>query len=275
MLFRNTRPALTLFGIALSFLLLFTGVASAQQSADYRIGAGDILKFNVFQQPDLSIEARVSDSGTISYPLIGVVKILGLGTSETEKLIEQKLKAGNFVQNPQVTLNVMQFRSVQVSVNGFVNRPGRYALEQNSMRISEVIAMAGGAIPGAGADSVVLLTERDGKAARIEIDLVELFASGDRTTDIQLRGGDSLYVNRAPVFYIYGQVQRPGSLPLDRGMTMAQAIAKAGGITLRGTEKNFRIQRRNKAGAVEWIDNGKLEDLVKPDDLVFLKESLF
>ncbi len=275
MLFRNIRPALTMFGLAISLLLLLTGVAGAQQSADYRIGAGDILKFNVFQQPDLSIEARVSDSGTISYPLIGIVKILGLGTSETEKLIEQRLKAGNFVQNPQVTLNVMQFRSVQVSVNGFVNKPGRYALEQNSMRISEVIAMAGGAIPGGGADSVVLLTEREGKAARIEIDLVELFASGDRTLDIQLRGGDSLYVNRAPVFYIYGQVQRPGSLPLDRGMTMAQAIAKAGGITLRGTEKNFRIQRRNKAGAIEWIDNGKLEDLVKPDDLVFVKESLF
>jgi polysaccharide biosynthesis/export protein len=271
----NSRSVFRSFGLAISLFLLCVAVARAQQTADYRIGAGDILKFNVFQQPDLSIEARVSDSGSISFPLIGSLKIQGLGTNEAEKLIEQKLKSGNFVQNPQVTLNVMQFRSVQVSVNGFVNRPGRYALEQNSMRISEVIAMAGGAIPGGGADTVVLLTERDGKAARIEIDLVELFASGDRTMDIQLRAGDSLYVNRAPVFYIYGQVQRPGSLPLDRGMTIAQAIAKAGGITLRGTDKNFRIQRRNKAGVIEWIDNGKLEDMVRPDDLVFIKESLF
>jgi polysaccharide biosynthesis/export protein len=259
-------------------LTLFCGglnVAHGQQGADYRIGAGDILKFNVFQQPDLSIEARVSDSGTVSYPLIGTIKLLGLGTSEAEALIEKRLKSGNFVQNPQVTLNVMQFRSVQVSVNGFVNRPGRYALEQNSMRISEVLAMAGGAIPGGAADSVVLLTEREGKPVRIEVDLVELFASGDRSKDVSLRGGDSLYVNRAPVFYIYGQVQRPGSMPVDRGMTMAQAIAKSGGITLRGTEKNFRVQRRNKAGAVEWVENGKPDDLVQPDDLIYIRESLF
>jgi polysaccharide biosynthesis/export protein len=257
------------------FVSLFSTFGSAQPTSDYVLGAGDVVRFSVFQQPDLSIEVRLSEGGLISYPLIGMVKVGGLTPSQAEALIAQRLKAGNFIQNPQIALNVMQFRSAQVSVLGNVNRPGRYPLEQNTMRLTEVLALAGGVIPGAGADSVVLMTERNGKAERIEVDLVEMFAGSDRAKDVALKGGDSLFVNKAPIFYVYGQVQRPGSFPLDRGMTMAQGIAKGGGVTLRGTEKNFRVQRKNVNGAAEWLDGSKLEDAVRPDDLIFIRESLF
>jgi polysaccharide biosynthesis/export protein len=261
------------FGMFLAFISPFT---NAQQSApDYLLGAGDVVRFSVFQQPDLSIEVRLSEGGTISYPLIGLVKIGGLTPSKAEELVAQRLKSGNFIQNPQISLNVVQFRSAQVSVLGNVNRPGRYPLEQNTMRLTEVLAMAGGVIPGAGADSIVLMTEKNGKPERIEVDLVDMFAGSDRSKDVALKGGDSLFVNKAPIFYVYGQVQRAGSFPLDRGMTMAQGIAKGGGVTLRGTEKNFRVQRKNASGAAEWIEGSKLEDTLRPDDLIFIRESLF
>jgi polysaccharide biosynthesis/export protein len=265
-----------LFRILLIFCTVFaTPLAISQATPDYLLGAGDVVRFNVFQQPDLSIEVRVSEGGTISYPLIGLVKIGGLTPSQAEVLVATKLKEGNFIQSPQISLNVMQFKSAQVSVLGNVNRPGRYPLEQNTMRLTEVLALAGGVIPGVGADSVVLIAERNGKLQRMEIDLVALFAGSDLAKDVALKGGDSLFVNKAPIFYIYGQVQRAGSFPLDRGMTMAQGIAKGGGVTLRGTEKSFRVQRKNTAGAAEWLDGAKLEDIVRPDDLIFIRESLF
>jgi polysaccharide biosynthesis/export protein len=258
------------------FLVCISPFTNAQQSApDYLLGAGDVVRFSVFQQPDLSIEVRLSEGGTISYPLVGLVKIGGLTPSKAEELVAQRLKSGNFIQNPQISLNVVQFRSAQVSVLGNVNRPGRYPLEQNTMRLTEVLAMAGGVIPGAGADSVVLMTEKNGKPERIEVDLVDMFSGSDRSKDVALKGGDSLFVNKAPIFYVYGQVQRAGSFPLDRGMTMAQGIAKGGGVTLRGTEKNFRVQRKNASGTAEWIEGSKLEDALKPDDLIFIRESLF
>jgi polysaccharide export outer membrane protein len=267
------RALLSLLLVMMSLLWGAQNVSA--QGVDYQLGPGDVVRFQVFQQPDLSIEARLAEGGTISYPLIGLVKLGGLTVTQAEQLVAQRLKSGNFLQNPQVTINVMQFRSAQVSVLGFVNRPGRYPLEQNTMRLTEVLAMAGGIIPNGGADTVIVVSEQSGRSTRTEIDVIELFASSDRSRDIALKGGDSVFVNRAPVFFIYGQVQRPGSFPLDRNMTMAQAIAKGGGVTLRGTEKNFRVQRRDASGAVSWIDGSKLEDAVRADDLIFIRESLF
>lgn len=240
---------------------------------DYALGAGDSVRIQVFQNPDLTVEARVSEGGVISYPLLGALRIGGLSPTSVERLIAQRLKDGNFLQNPQVTVNVLQFRSQQVSVLGNVNKPGRYPLETTGMRLSEVLSLAGGIAP-AGADEVVLITQRDGKPQRLEIDLVDLFASGDVTRDPVLGAGDVLYVNRAPNFYIYGQVQRPGMYPLDRGMSLAQAIAKGGGLTLRGSDRGVRVHRRYGNKSVQVLEP-KLDDPVRPDDLIFIRESVF
>ena len=113
-------------------LLLALGISTAviaQERVDYRIGAGDVVRVQVFQNQDLTVEARVSESGVISYPLLGVIKLGGLSPTDAERLIARRLKRGNFLQNPQVTLNVLQFRSQQVSVLGNVTNPGRFALE--------------------------------------------------------------------------------------------------------------------------------------------------
>jgi len=249
-----------------------SAAASASRN-DYTLGPGDILRIQVFQSADLTVEARISESGVISYPLLGVVKLAGLSPQQAETLISTRLKEGKFLQNPQVTLNVLQFRSQQVSVLGNVARPGRYPLETTGMRLSEVLSVAGGVAP-TGADSVILMTTRGGRPQRLEIDLVDMFTTGDLSKDVVLQAGDTLYVNRAPNYFVYGQVQRPGQYALDRGMTVAQAIAKGGGLTLRGTDRAVRLHRRIGERNVQILEP-KLDDPVKADDLIFIRESIF
>jgi len=250
------------------------GSAQAQvQRGDYLLGPGDVIRIQVFQSTDLTVEARISESGVISYPLLGVVKMAGLSPQQAENLISTRLRDGKFLQNPQVTLNVLEFRSQQVSVLGNVNKPGRYPLETTGMRLSEMLSMAGG-VTQTGADSVILMTTRDGRPQRIEIDLVDMFTSGDLSRDVVLQSGDTVFVNRAPNYYVYGQVQRPGQYPLDRGMTVAQAIAKGGGLTLRGTDRGVRLHRRFGERNIQVLEP-KLDDPVRPDDLIFVRESIF
>ncbi|MEI7445192.1 MAG: polysaccharide export protein EpsE [Burkholderiales bacterium] len=240
---------------------------------DYLLGAGDAIRIQVFQNPDLTVEARVSEAGVISFPLLGALRIGGLSPTAVERLIAQRLRDGKFLQNPQVTVNVTTFRSQQVSVLGNVARPGRYPLETTGMRLSEVLSLAGGIAP-TGADEVVLVTQRSGKPMRLEIDLVDMFASGDLSKDPQMQAGDVIYVNRSPQYYIYGQVTRPGMYEVDRGLTLAQAIAKGGGLTLRGTDRNVRVHRRYGNKQVQILEP-KLDDPIRPGDLVFVRESVF
>ncbi len=259
---------------------LATAPARAQQPAtaeaardDYLLGPGDAIRIQVFQNPDLTVEARVSEAGVISFPLLGALRIGGMSPTNVEKLIAQRLRDGKYLQNPQVTVNVTTFRSQQVSVLGNVARPGRYPLETTGMRLSEVLSLAGG-IAATGADEVVLVTARNGKPLRLEIDLVDMFASGDLTQDPQMQAGDVVYVNRAPQYYIYGQVQRPGQYGVDRGLTLAQAIAKGGGLTLRGTDRGVRVHRRYGSKQIQILEP-KLDDPIRPDDLIFVRESVF
>jgi polysaccharide export outer membrane protein len=275
----NNLPRRTFANIiALLLVLVVLAISSKAHSqtpgpVDYPLGPGDVIKIQVFQAPDLTVEARITESGVVSYPLLGAIGVGGLSPSQAEQLIATQLREGNFLQNPQVTVNVLEFRSQQVSVLGYVNRPGRYPLETTGMRLSEVLAMAGG-ISAGGADVAILMSERDGQPQRSEIDVAEMFLANQPNMDVTIRSGDTVYVHRAPVFYVYGQVQRPGNYQLERGMTVGQALAKGGGLTLRGTAKGVQLQRRDLSGRVVTVEP-RLEDTVLPDDLIFVRESLF
>jgi polysaccharide export outer membrane protein len=146
-------------------------------------------------------------------------------------------------------------------------------MDAQTMRLSEVLALAGGVSEGGG-DRVVITTAQTGAPRRLEIDLNEIFIAGTFEQDIPLRSGDSIYVHRAPVYYVYGQVQRPGMYPIERGMTLAQAVAKGGGLTLRGTDRGLRVFRRDDRGEVR-VSEPRLDEAVRASDLIFLRESLF
>lgn len=246
---------------------------AADVPPDYTLAPGDAIKISVFQYPDLTLETRVSEGGTITYPLVGVVRVGGLALADGERRIAKALIDGGFIKQPQVSLVLMQVRGNQISVLGLVNRPGRYPLEIANTRLTEALAMAGGVATG-GADTAILAGLRGGKAYREEVDIPALFLDARQGKDIAVMGGDTIYVHRAPVFYIYGEVQRPGVYRLERGMTIMQGLAQGGGPTLRGSEKSLKVMRRVKGGDIEPFSPAKSDPLLA-DDVIYVPESLF
>lgn len=245
-------------------------------AAEYRLGAGDVVRIMVYQNPDLTLEARVSEAGFVSYPLLGNIRLGGLGVSAAEKLIADGLKNGNFVKQPQVSLTLLQVKGNQASVLGQVNRPGRYPIETADMRLTDLLANAGG-VATTGGDMLVLTGTRGGKPFRLEIDLPSVFgpaADQGRVNDVLIQNGDVLWVDRAPLVYIYGEVQRPGPMRLERGMTLMQVVAAGGGLTQRGTERGIRVHRKGADGKVQ-ISQPNMDDNVRDGDVVYVKESLF
>ena len=247
--------------------------ALAQDKLDYPLGAGDAIRVQVFQNPDLTIEARVSENGSISYPLIGAVELGGLSIAAAEGKIAKALKDGGFVQQPQVNIVLVQVRGNQIAVLGQVNRPGRFPLETLTTRASDMLAAAGG-VTAAGGDVVILTGVRDGKPFRKEIDIPSLFLGKSSEADVVLSGGDTIYVPRAPVFYIYGEAQRPGSYRIERGMTVMQALAQGGGPTVRGIGTRLRLHRKTASGDIEELSPA-LTDAVQVDDVIYVNESIF
>jgi polysaccharide export outer membrane protein len=253
--------------------LLLPGVASAQGNADYPLGAGDAIKIQVFQNPDLTIETRVSENGSITYPLIGALTIGGLPLAAAEKKIANALEQGGFLQKPQVNITLQVVRGNQVAVLGQVTRPGRFPLDTANIRLTDMLANAGGA-SATGADIAIVTGTRNGAPFRKQIDIPSIFLDQRVQDDIVLQGGDIIYVHRAAVFYIYGEAQRSGSYRVERGMTVMQALALGGGPTNRGSEKRLRLHRKAANGDVQEFEP-KLTDAVQADDVIYVRESIF
>jgi polysaccharide biosynthesis/export protein len=249
--------------------------AIAQQSPQkqYLLVPGDILRIVVFKNPDLSLDVRVSEAGSIGYPLVGSVQVAGTTLPAAEHKISQMLKEGGFVLNPQVNILLTQALGNLVSVIGEVKTPGRYSVEAAGGLLSGMLAAAGG-ISATGGDYMIVTGARGGKPFRREIDIVKMFLSGNSADDIELFGGDTIFVARAPQFYIYGQVQKPGQVRLERGMTVMQALASGGGVTGKGTSRGIVRHRRDAGGKVKE-ENVSLDEDVRDQDVIYVKESLF
>jgi polysaccharide export outer membrane protein len=246
---------------------------SRAQQQPYLIGPGDILRISVFKNPDLSVDVRVSEAGTLSYPLIGSVPVGGLTLPGAERKIGDLLREGGFVLNPQVNILITQALAGLVSVIGDVRTPGRYSIETSGGHVSGMLASAGGIAP-TGSDRIMVSGMRNGKPFRREIDVVAMSLGGNSADDIALAGGDTLFVNHAPLFYIYGQVQKPGQVRLERNMTVMQALAAGGGVTGKGTSRGIVRHRRDSSGKVKE-EGVSLDDDVQDQDVIYVKESLF
>jgi polysaccharide export outer membrane protein len=259
-------------GVGICCLMLLSGISAAQALSEYVVVPGDVVKVNVFKNPDLTLELRVSAAGTIAYPLIGSVAIAGITLPEAERKIAGLLKEGGFVLSPQVSILLTQGYGNLVSVIGEVKNPGRYSIEASGGHLAGMLATAGG-ISETGADTVIAMGTRGGKPFRREIDIVKM-SQGEAADDIALSGGDTLFVGRAPLFYIYGQVQKPGQVRLERGMTVIQALAAGGGVTGKGTSRGIVRHRRDASGKIKE-ESVTMDDEVKDQDVIYVRESLF
>jgi polysaccharide export outer membrane protein len=243
------------------FAFLLWAVSAGAWAQAEKLGVGDAVRITVFGQPDLATEARVNERGTIAMPLAGEVKVAGLSPTEAGTQIAGELKKKQYLKNPQVQVAITALRSRQVSVLGQIARPGRYVLDDTSSQLADVIAAAGGGTAGGGE---VVTVMRDGKEQRIDV----------LGKPYQLKAGDVVKVERGPVFYVYGEVTRSGTYALTPNMTVMQAIASGGGITPRGSDRRVKLRRAGADGKVVETD-ARLNDAVKSDDVIFVKEALF
>jgi polysaccharide biosynthesis/export protein len=270
-------------GVFFCLVLMIRATATLALAADdpagagrplVELGPGDTVKMEVFGQPDMSQTLLVDDDGTIRVPLAGSVKVGGFSPNEAAQKVEAALKKG-YIIDPQVTLTVMQSRSQRVVVLGEVKSPGRYTIE-SSATVLDVIAEAGGVTDKGG--DIVYVTRQDGTGTpqRYTVDLKGAIDSQDSAPSVlqTLRGGDRVVVPKAEQFYIAGEVRTPATYRLDSGMTLLEAIARAGGVTERGSASRVQIRRLGPDGKYAVI-SGKASDKVQPNDVITVKERIF
>lgn len=253
--------------------LLALPVQGFGDTAREALGPGDTVRISVFQNPDLATEARLSERGTIMFPLVGEIALGGRTPAGAGTHIAERLKQGQFLKNPQVNVAVVQVRSRQVSVLGHVAKPGRYPLDDNSSRITDMLALAGG-VAQTGDDVVTVILTRGEQVTRHEIDVPGMYRTGNFKSNIEVQNGDTIYVQPAPVFYIYGEVQRAGSYRLQPNMAVMHALSVGGGLTPRGTERGMLIQRRMPDGSARKLE-ARPNDSLQPDDVIYVRESWF
>lgn len=258
--------------LVISIILSITSTMANANTNDAVIGPNDGLKITVYNNPDLTLETRVGTKGNITFPLIGEVKVSGLSAQQVETKIGGMLESGGFLKSAQVNVIVSDLQSQQISVLGQVAKPGRYPVD-GKKSVMDMLALAGGLSPEA-ADSVNLIRKRDGQTTTEKINILDMVRSGNMNQDYVLTNDDVIFVERAPHFFIYGELGRPGMYKLERDMTAIQALSVGGGLTVRGTDRGMKIKRKNAEGQMEII-KAKHDDLLKPDDVVYVQESLF
>ena len=271
-----------------------------------RIGNGDVLRITVLGQPDLSAEVGVNDRGSVAVALIGDVPVAGLLPSAAAARIAELLRNGGFLLKPEVSVDAIQVRSQLVSVLGEVRQPGRYPIP-GRLTVLELLATAGGLTDqaeqtvtllrradtaGSAADSTAATAGTTATAAdgslpagidavapgageRIPIRLGDASVGGSSRgqLDAELRTGDVVYVERKKLFYIHGEVNRPGAYPMEPGMTVMRAIALGGGTNLRASLRRIDIYRQ--ADGVDRSIRSGIAEPVRAGDTVFVNESLF
>jgi len=236
------------------------------------LGEGDVILFNMFGQEDMETTAFVSSQGSVSLPLIGDTEVGGLTPGQAEQRIADAYRSGGYFNNPQVNITLEKYRSQQISVLGEVNLPGRYPLETRTT-VLDALAQAEG-VKATGSHLVTVIRKnQDGTTERKHVNLNELVTQSGGLDSYTLSAGDIVYVPEAQLFYIYGEVRRPDGYAIKPGMTVMQALSLGGGLTDKGSNSRIEIQRKDGDGSRTIKPD--LTEVVRPDDVIYVKERFF
>jgi polysaccharide biosynthesis/export protein len=237
-----------------------------------KLGVGDLIEVSVYNVPELSTKARVSNSGDVYLPLIDYVHVEGLTQEEAQALIEKRLEDGGFVRSPHVTIFVDDAASQGVTVLGEVFKPGIYP-DVADHKLYALISEAGGFTQSASRKIAII---RPGKAEPIHIDLPRNLGD-DLSGNVDVSPGDTITVPRAPIIYVVGDVGRPSGLLVDNGtLTVLQALALAGGTNHTAKMGGVRIIRRTPSGMTETrIELKKMLEAKAPDVTLQADDILF
>lgn len=296
---RNCRFVLALFFVSASWLTSTAQdtqvppdslVAGSQTKSErYRIGFQDILEIQVFQHPNLNQRIAVSPNGTImlfrlDQPLIAVCKT----ERELAGEIADAYKA-RFIKDPQVNVVVSEQRSQSVAVIGSVEKPGTYFINRR-YHLLEMLAMAGGPNKESGTR---LLVARTGSTSqcRDKGDLTDgdqIAVMDFKIQDVQqgkqtfwMQPGDVVSLLKADIIYVYGNVNKQGTIEVREPITLTQALVSAQGMKSTAKTDNVRVLRQvsGKADREEFvydlneINKGKVKDpILEPNDIVAVSQ---
>jgi polysaccharide export outer membrane protein len=291
----------TIITLVLLSIIAFWSPCSARETP-YTIGPGDILSVTIFAGPKTTKapDLEVSSDGTINFPFLGPVRAEGLSVSELTQRVTVPLVRDYFV-NPQVIIQVKEYRSKKVYVTGAVEEPGLYPLESGVTTLLEVIARAGGVTKERSNYAYILresIKALDGgeeidelvkQKKSIQVNLRELLDKGISDGNLQLRAGDVVYITPASFsdvtkhkIYVLGKVEKPGMYDFQQGLTALDACILAGGFAKHAAPNRTTVTRRvNGEQEIVKINlnnvrKGKKEDLVlKPGDRLFVPQSWF
>ena len=288
------------------------GPVANSTAEDYRIGPQDLLEISVFEAPELNQAVRVSASGEISLPLLGVVQAAGL-TPKALEFVLQELLRRSYMKDPHVSVFMKEMQSHPVSVFGAVKKPGVFQIDGPKSLVEilsmaeglaedagdTVIVMRGAGLPGAAqsalddppaeskpqspaAGASLATEEKDGNT--VETNLKNLLESGNPRYNVIVYPGDVVKVARAGVVYVEGEVKRPGGFMLktNENISVLQAVALAEGLTRTAARSRARIMRTDEATGTRTeipinldkiLAGGLTDPILRPKDIVFVPNS--
>lgn len=277
-------PGAIVPALLLGVLLAVPSRAQAPVSAGYRIGPKDLIEIKVFEVPELNIERRVSEEGTVNLPLIGDVPVQGLTDVELADRLKALLES-KYVQRASVAVQVREFRSKPISVLGAVKQPGNLALS-GRWTLLEALSAAGGLTDDHGDRIYVLRRAENGLTDQISIAIDDLMVRADPNANVPIIANDIINVpaNVQVTVFCLGEVAHPGAVTFQSNerITLLTAIARAGGLTDRASS-TIQVKRRDRDGrdaemevSYKRIVSGKDSDLpLQSGDVVIVKESFF
>ena len=233
---------------------------------DYVIGPGDVLSISIWGAINARHELTVDRNGEISIPKVGAVKVWGVTYDQAKTVVNKAI--GQYFKNYETNVTLGKLRTIQVFVVGEVEFPGSYPVSSLATVVNALSA-AGGPTKNGSLRSIKV--SRNGKQPEI-IDLYDILLHGDRSHDIRLQNGDTIFVPViGPVVAVAGEVKRPAIYEITGKATLPEVIAMAGGVTARGYMGRIQVERFSQNSSKVILDytlkEGRIESTAVGDEV--------
>lgn len=270
--------------IATPFLVLLIGFGGAPllsqapspptTPTDYslRIGVGDTLNVNVFETPSLSFQGRVNEAGNVEAPVLGIIHVAGLTTLQAASQFESELRSRDIMHQPSVTVSNAGYATQGIVVLGEVRTPGNYTL-LGPHSLYDALAAAGGATDAEG-PTIAIAHHGDPDHPEIIPVNTPNYSEVQRTT--RVFPGDTVFVSKAELIYVVGDVGHPGVYPMPQGkhLNILEVLALAQGTTVTTAETHVSIVRTTPTGVITIPVNVHAIKTLKEPDVALNKDDI-
>jgi polysaccharide export outer membrane protein len=272
---KNARTSLSLI-LLLVFVFL---VAIPSEATEYLLGVGDVLRISVWGHAELTTEVAIRPDGYLTFPLVGDHWAVDKTTRQLSRELQDIL--AEFVINPQVTVIVSQFRTLQVQVLGEVRSTGYYQLKSGS-RLLDVLALAGGPTKTADLDRISITRYVPNSLGQdrtevLQINVNDFISNGSLDANPLISSGDMIFVPTSGRATIFGEVRQPTSYDLQGGLDILDLLALAGGALDSADLERVVVTSQTDDGPreitlnVQELLSGRGKAIqINPDDVVFV-----